>query len=148
MFYCRIIRKKEDVIKTTEMNYSAEISQLQERNDRLEIHLSGLKDDLQEAKELNTSLSYEIQNSSTEGADDSGMELSELIIVNKHLKDKNDELMMKLQSFANIEDDLDIDGSQHVLNLKTSLILPGPQPQAESLKQECEYNMPRLSALC
>ena len=138
MFYCRIIRKKEDVIKTTEMNYSAEISQLQERNDRLEIHLSGLKDDLQEAKELNTSLSYEIQNSSTEGADDSGMELSELIIVNKHLKDKNDELMMKLQSFANIEDDFDIDGSQDVLNLTNSLISAGPQSQGESLKQECE----------
>ena len=138
MFYCRIIRKKEDVIKTTEMNYSAEISQLQERNDRLEIHLSGLKDDLKEAKELNTSLSYEIQNSSNEGADDSSIELSELLIVNKHLKDKNDELMMKLQSFANIEDNLDIDGSQHVLNLTSSLISAGPQNQGESLKQECE----------
>ena len=138
MFYCRIIRKKEDVIKTTEMNYSAEINQLQDRNDRLEIHLSGLKDDLKEAKELNTSLSYEIQNSSNEGADDSSMELSELLIVNKHLKDKNDELMMKLQSFANIEDDFDIDGSEDVLNLTNSLISGGPQSQGESLKQECE----------
>ena len=120
------------------MNYCAEINQLQGRNDKLEIHLSGLKDDLQEAKELNTSLSYEIQNSNNDGADDSSMELSELLIVNKHLKDKNDELMMKLQCFANIEDDLDISGSQHVLNLTTSLVVAEPQPQAESLKQECE----------
>ena len=137
MFDSRVIRKKEEVIKSNEINYSAEINQLQERNDKLEIHLNGLKDDLQEAKELNTSLSYEIQNSNNDGADDSSMELSELLIVNKHLKDKNDELMMKLQSFANIEDDLDIDGSEHVLNLNNSL-LPRPQPQAESLKQERE----------
>ena len=139
MCYCRVIRKKEDVIKTNEINYCAEINQLQERNDKLEIHLNGLKDDLQEAKELNTSLTYEIQNSNNDGADDSRVgELSELLIVNKHLKDKNDELMMKLQSFANIEDDLDVDGSQHVLNLNNSLVLPRPQPQAESLKEECE----------
>ena len=131
-YCCRIIRKKEEILKTNEMNYSAEINQLQGRNEKLELHLIGLKDDLQEAKELNTSLSYEIQNSNTDGADDSSMELSELLIVNKHLKDKNDELMMKLQSFANIEDDLDISGSQHVL------MLAEPQPQAESLKQECE----------
>ena len=139
MCFSRVIRKKEDVIKTNEINYCAEINQLQERNDKLEIHLNGLKDDLQEAKELNTSLTYEIQNSNNDGADDSRVgELSELLIVNKHLKDKNDELMMKLQSFANIEDDLDVDGSQHVLNLNNSLILPRPQPQAESLKQERE----------
>ena len=138
MFDSRVIRKKEEIIKSNEINYCAEINQLQERNDKLEIHLNGLKDDLQEAKELNTSLSYEIQNSNNDGADDSSMELSELLIVNKHLKDKNDELMMKLQSFANIEDDLDIDGSEHVLNLNNSLILPRPQPQAESLKQERE----------
>ena len=137
MFDSRVIRKKEEVIKSNETHYCAEINQLQERNDKLEIHLNGLKDDLQEAKELNTSLSYEIQNSNNDGADDSSMELSELLIVNKHLKDKNDELMMKLQSFANIEDDLDIDGSEHVLNLNNSL-LPRPQPQAESLKQERE----------
>ena len=123
-------------MKSNEIKYCAELNQLQERNDKLEIHLSSLKDDLQEAKELNTSLTYEIQNSNNDGADDSSMELSELLIVNKHLKDKNDELMMKLQSFANIEDDLDVDGPEHVLNLNNSLILPQPQP--ESLKQECE----------
>ena len=139
MFYGRVIRKKEDVMKTNEIKYCAEINQLQERNDKLEIHLNGLKDDLQEAKELNTSLTYEIQNSNNDGADDSRVgELSELLIVNKHLKDKNDELMMKLQSFANIEDDLDVDGSEPILNLNNSLILPQPQRQAESLKQECE----------
>ena len=120
------------------MKYCAEINQLEERNEKLEIQLSGITSDLEEARELNTSLSYEIQTSNTDGADDSSMELSELLIVNKHLKDKNDELMMKLQSFANIEDDFDIDGSQDVLNLTNSLISAGPQSQGESLKQECE----------
>ena len=124
------------MIKTSEMKYCAEINQLEERNEKLEIQLSGITSDLEEARELNTSLSYEIQTSNTDGADDSSMELSELLIVNKHLKDKNDELMMKLQCFANIEDE--VDGSQHVLNLRASLILPEPQPEAESLKQECE----------
>ena len=122
-----------------ELNYRTEISNLQNRNEKLEIHLYGLKVDLQEAKELNTSLTYEIQNSNNDGAEDSSQELSELLIVNKHLKDKNDELIMKLQNYmANIEDELDnsSDESLHDLNDDISMILPQAQP--ESLKQECK----------
>ena len=98
-----------------------------------------MKVDLQEARELNTSLTYEIQNSNSDGTDDTSQELSELLIVNKHLKDKNDELIMKLQSFTIIEEDLEkiTVESPHDLNDDDSLILPQPQP--ESLKQECEY---------
>ena len=98
-----------------------------------------MKVDLQEARELNTSLTHEIQNSNSDGTDDTSQELSELLIVNKHLKDKNDELIMKLQSFTIIEEDLEniTVESPHDLNDDDSLILPQPQP--ESLKQECEY---------
>ena len=95
-----------------------------------------MKVDLQEARELNTSLTYEIQNSNSDGTDDTSQELSELLIVNKHLKDKNDELIMKLQSFTIIEEDLE-NITVESPHDDDSLILPQPQP--ESLKQECEY---------
>ena len=121
-----------------EIKYNADIINLQNKNDKLETHLSGLKDDLQEAKELNTSLTFEIQNSTNDRMDDNSLEVSELLIVNKHLKDKNDELIMKLQSFANLGEDLEITDESPCDGSRTDGSLVLPQPQPESLKQECE----------
>ena len=77
--------------------------------------------------------------SNTEGAEDTSQELSELLIVNKHLKDKNDELIIKLQTYmANIEDELDNSSNDSAHDLKDDISMIVPQPQPESLKQECK----------
>ena len=92
-------------------------------------------------KELNTSLSFELHNPLQKDNYDS-MEISELMVINKHLKDKNDELIMQLQSITNgpdetFEEDLNFNAeSQEDFNQQISLLLTQPQP--ESLKQECE----------
>ena len=87
-------------------------------------------------KELNTSLTFEIQNPTQQDSYES-MELSELMVINKHLKDKNDELIMQLQSLTNTDDYVDFceDGST---DISQRLSIFYNQPQPESLKRECK----------
>ena len=91
---------------------------------------------MKHVKELNTSLTFELQNPSQQDNYDS-MELSELMVINKHLKDKNDELIIQLQSLTNADDDIDLieEGS---INISQKLSIFYNQPQPESLKRECK----------
>ena len=116
------------------------MQRLECQNEKLETNLAATKVDLQNAKELNTSLTFELQNPSQQENCDS-FELSELMVINKHLKDKNDELVMQLQSLTSIDDNINVedikfegDLSHGVFN-ELSLF---QKPQHESLKRECK----------
>ena len=116
------------------------MQRLECQNEKLETNLAATKVDLQNAKELNTSLTFELQNPSQQENCDS-FELSELMVINKHLKDKNDELVMQLQSLTSIDDNINVedikfegDLSHGVFN-ELSLF---QKPQNESLKRECK----------
>ena len=126
------------------------MQRLECQNEKLETNLAAAKVDLKNARELNTSLTFELQNPSQQENCDS-FELSELMVINKHLKDKNDELVMQLQSLTSIDDNINVedikfegDLSHGVFN-KLSLF---QKPQHESLKRECKlyfaYNIPEI----
>ena len=116
------------------------MQRLECQNEKLETNLAATKVDLKNARELNTSLTFELQNPSQQENCDS-FELSELMVINKHLKDKNDELVMQLQSLTSIDDNINVedikfegDLSHGVFN-ELSLF---QKPQHESLKRECK----------
>ena len=116
------------------------MQRLECQNEKLETNLAATKVDLKNARELNTSLTFELQNPSQQENCDS-FELSELMVINKHLKDKNDELVMQLQSLTSIDDNINVedikfegDLSHGVFN-ELSLF---QKPQNESLKRECK----------
>ena len=139
--FFRQIRKLDEKVKNIDSHSKNEIRKLKQQNEHLEKSLSITKIDLQNVKELNTSLSFELHNPLQKDNYDS-MEISELMVINKHLKDKNDELIMQLQSITNgpdetFEEDLNFNAeSTQDFNQQISLLLTQPQP--ESLKQECE----------
>ena len=132
----RQIKRLDEIIKTQELKQKKEVEKLRQQNEYLENKLSSTKFDLEHVKDLNTSLTFELQNPSQQDNYDS-MELSELMVVNKHLKDKNDELIMQLQSLTNTDDDIDLieDGSS---NISQRLSVFYKQSQPESLKKECK----------
>ena len=112
---------------------------MQDHHEHLEKSLTAVRTDLIAAKDLNTSLTFELQNTSIDESDNN-MEVSELLVINKHLKDKNDELIMQLQSLTNIEDDdcgeplnYTCGHSNDDFNHQISLLT-----KPESLRQECE----------
>ena len=115
---------------------------LRDHNDNLEGSLATIKADLKAVKEINTSLTFELQNTSLDDSIDN-MEVSELLVINKHLKDKNDELIMQLQSLTNTEDEV----IEHEIkfaddefhdDFNQQVKLHSSKPQPESLKQECK----------
>ena len=115
---------------------------MQEQNEHLELKLSSLKSDLQSAHQLNTSLSFELQNCSRAREEKyESMEISELMIINKHLKDRNDELILQLQSITATEDDQIEDHKDYnvigeaFMQPLSDLLSSSNQ---ESLKQECK----------
>ena len=134
----RQIGRLDEIIKSLEINYSKEVGKLKNHTENLEINLSSTRFDLKHVKELNNSLTFELQNPSQKDNYDS-MEQSELMVINKHLKDKNDELIMQLQSLTNADDDIDLieEGST---NLSQKLSIFYNQQQPESLKRECKKN--------
>ena len=118
------------------------MQRLECQNEKLETNLAATKVDLQNAKELNTSLTFELQNPSQQENCDS-FELSELMVINKHLKDKNDELVMQLQSLTSIDDNINVEDIKfegdlsHGVFSELSLF---QKPPHESLKRECKLD--------
>ena len=130
------LKRLDEMMKSLELKHNKELEKLRQQTENLENNLSSTRYDLKHAQELNTSLTFELQNPAQQDNYDS-MELSELMVINKHLKDKNDELMMQLQSLTNADDDLDIiDGGSTNLSHRLSVFYNQPQP--ESLKKECK----------
>ena len=132
----RQIVRLDEIIKSQESKHMKEVEKLRQQNENLENNLSSTRFDLKHVKELNTSLTFELQNPSQQDNYDS-MELSELMVINKHLKDKNDELIMQLQSLTNADDDLDLI-EEGETNISQRLSVFYNQPQPESLKKECK----------
>ena len=132
----RQIKRLDENIQSQELKHNKEVEKLRKQNEYLENNLSSTKFDLKHVKELNTSLTFELQNPSQQDNYDS-MELSELMVINKHLKDKNDELVMQLQSLTNTDDDIDLieEGSS---SISQRLSVFYKQSQPESLKKECK----------
>ena len=132
----RQIERLDENIQNQELKHNKEVEKLRKQNEYLENNLSSTKFDLKHVKELNTSLTFELQNPSQQDNYDS-MELSELMVINKHLKDKNDELVMQLQSLTNTDDDIDLieEGSS---SISQRLSVFYKQSQPESLKKECK----------
>ena len=132
----RQMTRLDETVRTLEAKHRNEVEKLKQTNDQLEKNLSSTKYDLKHMKELNTSLTFEIQNPTQQDSYES-MELSELMVINKHLKDKNDELIMQLQSLTNTDDYVDFceDGST---DISQRLSIFYNQPQPESLKRECK----------
>ena len=140
--YFRQLEKLDGYIKLSDQQHKNEIRKLRDHNDHLEGSLATIKADLKAVKEINTSLTFELQNTSLDDSIDN-MEVSELLVINKHLKDKNDELIMQLQSLTNAEDEViehEIkfadDEFHDDFNQQVKLLSSKPQP--ESLKQECK----------
>ena len=130
------LKRLDEMMKSLELKHNKELEKLRQQTENLENNLSSTRYDLKHAQELNTSLTFELQNPAQQDNYDS-MELSELMVINKHLKDKNDELMMQLQSLTYADDDLDIiDGGSTNLSHRLSVFYNQPQP--ESLKKECK----------
>ena len=141
----RQIERLDEIIKSLEIKHNKEVGKLKQHTEHLENNLSSTRFDLKHVKELNTSLTFELQNPSQQDNYDS-MELSELMVINKHLKDKNDELIMQLQSLTNADDDIDLieEGST---NISQKLSIFYNQQQPESLKRECKKNTLNLYAI-
>ena len=117
-----------------------EVMKMQEQTEHLECKLSSLQSDLQSAQQLNTSLSFELQNTAREENYES-MEISELMVINKHLKDKNDELVMQLQSLTEAEEDgYDDQATYNAIGeaFRKPISDFMSTSQHESLKQECK----------
>ena len=116
------------------------MQRLECQNEKLETNLAATKVDLKNARELNTSLTFELQNPSQQENCDS-FELSELMVVNKHLKDKNDELVMQLQSLTSIDDNINVEDIKFEGDLSHGVfngLSLFQKPQHESLKRECK----------
>ena len=141
----RQIERLDEIIKSLEIKHNKEVGKLKQHTEHLENNLSSTRFDLKHVKELNTSLTFELQNPSQQDNYDS-MELSELMVINNHLKDKNDELIMQLQSLTNADDDIDLieEGST---NISQKLSIFYNQQQPESLKRECKKNTLNLYAI-
>ena len=125
---------------------------MQEQNEHLELKLSSLKSDLQSAHQLNTSLSFELQNCSRAREEKyESMEISELMIINKHLKDRNDELILQLQSITATEDD-QIEDHKDYNVIGEAFMQPLSDllscSNQESLKQECKKIIKEMCIYC
>lgn len=118
------------------------MQRLECQNEKLETNLAATKVDLKNARELNTSLTFELQNPSQQENCDS-FELSELMVINKHLKDKNDELVMQLQSLTSIDDNINVEDIKFEGDLSHGVfngLSLFQKPQHESLKRECKLH--------